>query len=221
VSRWAAPWLRRVPLADVRRATEPEQLPTRATPMPVQVAWTNGGYDASVHVGGVDISSALKSITMRLDADSVPSMVLHLDLVSGDVAGHEVVLIVPEATAAALRRLGWLSPGAVEVLTAENALLAAEAERLRAELADHDPQCDLRVIAARTEQMWADTAVIEQLGEQLRQAHRERDEARGEVERLRALLAEALTGWDAAQDWQISSAAGMRIGEIRREAGLS
>jgi len=44
---------------------------------------------------------------------------------------------------------------------------------------------------------------------------------RAEVERLRGLLAEALTSWDAAQDWQISSAAGMRIGEIRREAGLS
>ena len=72
---------------------------------------TQSGVDQTIHLGEVDITHALRSITLKVEAGCLP--VAELDVAVFDVTAatdNGTVLLVPEPTRGALVALGWTPP---------------------------------------------------------------------------------------------------------------
>lgn len=67
---------------------------------------------SAVHLNGVDISDAVRGVTLKVDCNHLP--VAELDVVvfemDGEVDGADVVIHVPERTRRLLVTLGWTPP---------------------------------------------------------------------------------------------------------------
>jgi hypothetical protein len=83
------------------------------------------GLAGTIQLDGQDIFAS--GLTLKLDARSMPLVVLEVPLLEADVGvdADEAIVIVPEETAAILVQLGWTAP-----------LMQEESEE---ELTDEDP----------------------------------------------------------------------------------
>lgn len=71
---------------------------------------TQSGMDQTVQLDGVDITHALRGVTLRLGVGSLPVAELDAAVYDVDTVAEGAVVHVPEATRAALVALGWTPP---------------------------------------------------------------------------------------------------------------
>ncbi|MFG2899536.1 hypothetical protein ACGFZH_20945 [Streptomyces zaomyceticus] len=78
-------------------------------PRSVQIALDGSGH-GTIKINDVDISRAVRGLTLRAEADELP--VIELELLVFDVSTHAEVtrVYIPEETEAALIALGWDPP---------------------------------------------------------------------------------------------------------------
>jgi len=69
------------------------------------------GTRGRVLVDGIDISSAVRSVTLDGHAWEIPRVTLELEIHDiTTISSSEAELLIPEATASALEALGWMPP---------------------------------------------------------------------------------------------------------------
>jgi hypothetical protein len=72
---------------------------------------SGAGMHAKVELDGQDISSALRGLTVRFDAHMAPTAVLNVDIYhAAEIDAKNVTVVLPDATAELLTRLGWTPP---------------------------------------------------------------------------------------------------------------
>jgi len=69
-----------------------------------------GQARGTVELDGQDISNGLRGVDLRMHVDDLNTAILELKAPTFEVEG-EFVVVLPEETQAALKRLGWTSPG--------------------------------------------------------------------------------------------------------------
>lgn len=102
---------------DARRADDhggERAMSTDRTPRHVRLRLTPGRA-STVEIDGHDLANGIRSLRLDADAGSLPE--LHIDLAVIDVTeveSEQTRVVVPEATAEALRALGWTPPEQAE-----------------------------------------------------------------------------------------------------------
>lgn len=81
------------------------------TPAPgVQLAYDATTGIGSVVIDGVDLSQAASAVTLHLDADAVPRLVIDLCAVNVSAVAGQVDLWLTDDARALLERAGWTPP---------------------------------------------------------------------------------------------------------------
>jgi len=71
---------------------------------------TTRGATGTVEVDGVDLSTGVRGLTVKLGVGQLPKVELDLIVLELDLDSDDTRLIIPEATRAALVALGWTAP---------------------------------------------------------------------------------------------------------------
>jgi hypothetical protein len=76
-----------------------------------QLTVASTGMKAKVELDGQDISSALRGLSVRYDAQEIPTAVLDVMVHhAGEISADGVHVVIPAATADLLVQLGWTPP---------------------------------------------------------------------------------------------------------------
>lgn len=71
---------------------------------------TSNGFRGRLEIDGVDLSDAVRAVTVRHEVDNLPTVTVELCLFTGDVNGSEAIAHLPDETRDALIALGWTPP---------------------------------------------------------------------------------------------------------------
>lgn len=71
---------------------------------------TQSGVDQTVRLDDVDITHALRGVTLKVEAGSLPVAELDAVLFDVDTVAEGAIIHVPDETRAALVALGWTPP---------------------------------------------------------------------------------------------------------------
>jgi hypothetical protein len=70
---------------------------------------------AHIQIGGVDLTKAVRAITIHGGIDEITTVTLDLIVLDGTRIDTEARVLIPADTEAALHALGWAPPGTVQL----------------------------------------------------------------------------------------------------------